>query len=47
MEDIKQKPYFRLLLKEEKVIYDGIVWKRSVSKLSFYFNYLFSLCLLL
>lgn len=30
LDDIQQKPYARHLIKNERVIYDGIVWKRSV-----------------
>jgi hypothetical protein len=31
LEDIQNKPYARHLIKNERVIYDGVVWKRSVS----------------
>jgi hypothetical protein len=34
LEDIQNKPYARHLIKNERVIYDGIVWKRSVSSSS-------------
>ena len=34
LDDIQQKPYARHLIKNERVIYDGIVWKRSVRKFS-------------